>query len=199
MMKSTTQDISEWIKSRKSTFVNGLKEGSQIDDSVIEKLLENATWAPSHGLVQAWHFKVFAGDGVRRFFSVQQQIYKQITPPDKFFDFKYQAYNDKWKRVSHVIAIIAKRDPYKRFPKQEDIVSVACAVENIYLSLKAFEIGGYLSTGDNCYSDQMRDFLKLEEEDTPIGFFILGEPDQSFQRPKRTRIAASDKTEWIRK
>jgi hypothetical protein len=45
----------------------------------------------------------------------------------------------------------------------------------------------------------MRDFLELEEEDTPIGFFILGKPDESFQRPKRTRIAASDKTEWIRK
>lgn len=198
MMENTTHDISEWIKSRESTFVNGLKEGSQIDDSVIEKLLENASWAPSHGLVQAWHFKIFAGHGVKRFFSTQQEIYKQITPPDKFFDFKYQAYNDKWKRVSHVIAIIAKRDPYKRFPKQEDIVSVACAIENIYLSLKAFEIGGYLSTGDICYSDQMREFLKLEEEDTPIGFFILGEPDKSFQRPKRTRIAASDKTEWIR-
>ena len=194
-----SQEISAWIKNRKSTFVNGLKEGGKIDDSIIEKLLENATWAPSHGLVQAWLFKVFADEGGKRFFNVQQQIYKEITPAEKFFDFKYAAYSEKWKRVSHIIAIIAKRDPHKRFPVQEDIVSVACAVENIYLSLEAFNIGGYLSTGDICYSEQMHNFLALEKEDTPIGFFILGEPDETFKRPPRTRIPAEEKTEWIRK
>lgn len=198
-MNEEIRKVSEWIKSRKSTFINGLKEGGRIDNKVIEKLLENASWAPSHGLVQAWHFKVFADDGVKRFFEAQKEIYKAITPKEQFFDFKYEAYSEKHKRVSHVIAIIAKRDPHKRFPKQEDIVSVACAVENIYLSLNAFNIGGYLSTGDLCYSDQIRDFLNLEPEDTCIGFFILGIPDESFERPKRTRIAASDKTEWIRK
>lgn len=194
----TEQTVSDWIKKRQSTFVNGLKEGSTIPDSVIEKLLENASWAPSHGLVQAWNFKVFAGEGVKRFFKAQQEIYKQITPPNKFFDFKYEAYSEKWKRVSHIVVVIAQRDPYKRFPEQEDLVSVACAIENIYLSLAAFGIGGYLSTGDICYSNEMRDFLKLEDDDTLMGFFVLGEPDESFQRPPRTRIAAADKTEWIR-
>lgn len=197
-MGNTIEQVSQWIKGRKSTFVNGLKEGSKIDDRVIEQLLEHASWAPSHGLVQAWHFKVFAGEAVKRFFAVQKEIYKEITPADKFFDFKYEAYDDKWKRVSHVLAIIAKRDPYKRFPKQEDIVSVGCAVENIYLSLDAFGIGGYLSTGEVCYSRQMRNFLELGEPDEPIGFFILGEPDASVQRPPRMRIPVGEKTEWIR-
>jgi nitroreductase len=197
-MELSAQEVSEWIKGRKSTFVNGLKEGSKIDDSVVEQLLENASWAPSHGLVQAWYFKVFAGGGVKTFFNTQQKIYKLITPPDKFFDFKYNAYNDKWKRVSHVVAIIAKRDPFKRFPKQEDLASVACAAENIYLSLKAFGVAGYISTGETCYSQHMRDFLKLGEEDEPIGFFILGETAESVAGPTRTRVPASEKTEWIR-
>ena len=190
-------EVSNWIKSRKSTFVRGLKEGSKIDDSIIEQLLENASWAPSHGLVQAWHFKVFAGDGVQTFFKVQQQIYKQITPPDKFIDFKYQAYSDKWKRVSHVVAIIARRDPHKRFPKQEDMISVACAVQNMYLSLNALGIAGYLSTGDVCYSQPMREFLQLGPDDEPIGFFILGEADDSVVGPTRVRVPVLEKTEWI--
>lgn len=197
-MTVNAESIENWIKSRKSTFVNGLKEGSQIDDAIIEKLLENASWAPSHGLVQAWNFKVFTGEGVKRFFNVQQQIYKEITPADKFVEFKYEAYSEKHKRVSHIIAIIAKRDPYKRFPAQEDLVSVACAVENIYLSLQAYGIAGYLSTGGICYSQPMRQFLNLDPEDAPIGFFILGEADDSFQRPPRMRIPVAQKTEWIR-
>jgi len=198
-MASQTENIENWIKNRKSTFVNGLKEGSKIDDSIVKKLLENASWAPSHGLVQAWHFKVFTGDAVKRFFSFQQRVYKEITPADKFVDFKYEAYPEKHKRVSHIVAVIAKRDPYKRFPKQEDIASVACAVENIYLSLEAYGVAGYLSTGETCYSQQMRAFLQLEAEDEPIGLFILGEADESFQRPPRMRLPVAEKTEWIRK
>ena len=192
------KQVASWIKNRKSTFVNGLKEGGKIDDSVVEQLLENASWAPSHGLVQAWQFKVFTGEAVKRFFAVQKEIYKEITPPDQFFDFKYAGYDDKHKRVSHVIAITAKRDPYKRFPKQEDIVSVACAVQNIYLSMQAHGIGGYISTGELCYSQAMRNFLNLEGEDEPIGFFILGIPDDAATRPPRTRVPVAEKTEWIR-
>lgn len=197
-MKFTTQDISNWIKSRKSTFVRGLKEGSKIDDAIVEQLLENASWAPSHGLVQPWQFKVFAGDGVKTFFTIQQKIYKEITPTNKFIDFKYNAYNDKWKRVSHVIAIVAKRDPHKRFPKQEDVISAALGVQNIYLSLNAYGIAGYLSTGDVCYSQPMREYLQLEKDDEPIGFFILGEPDESFVGPTRVRVPVKEKTQWIR-
>ncbi len=190
--------ISQWIRNRKSTFVNGLKEGGKIDDTVIGKLLENANWAPSHGLVQAWHFKVFADEGVKRFFQVQKEIYKQITPADKFFEFKYQDYDNKWQRVSHVIAVIARRDPQKLFPKQEDLVSTACAVENIYLSFQEFGIGGYLSTGEVCYSQPMREFLSLNPDDEPVGFFILGIPDETVTRPERKRVDVSEKTEWIR-
>ena len=94
--------------------------------------------------------------------------------------------------------VITKRDPYKRFPAQEDLVSVACAVQNIYLSLQAYGIAGYLSTGGVCYSQQMKHFLNLEAEDAPIGFFILGEADESFQRPPRMRIPVGQKTEWIK-
>jgi len=198
-MSTQAENIENWIKSRKSTFINGLKEGSKIDDAVIEKLLENASWAPSHGLVQAWHFKVYTGDAIQRFFSVQQQIYKAITPPEKFLDFKYDAYTEKHKRVSHIVAVIAQRDPYKRFPKQEDIVSVACAVENIYLSLEAYGIAGYLSTGEICYSEAMRNFLNLKADDEPIGFFILGEASGENPRPPRVRVPVAQKTEWIRK
>ncbi len=191
-------EVSKLIKNRKSTFIPMMKEGGSIEDSVIEALLENATWAPSHGLVQAWDFKVFTDEAVKRFFDVQQKLYKEVTPAEKFNEMKYQLYADKHKKVSHIIAIIARRDPEKKHPKQEDIVSVAMAVQNIYLSLESFGIGGYLSTGKLAYSKAMRTFLNLEEEDEPIGFFMLGIPENKFKLPPRVRIPAKEKTEWIR-
>lgn len=196
MQESST--IKKWIKNRKSTFLNGLKEGGRIEDNIIEELLENATWAPTHGLAQCWEFKVFADGGVDAFFREQQEIYKESTPSEKFNEIKYQKYLEKSKKISHVIAVIARRDPKKRFPKQEDIVSVACAVQNIYLSVQGYGIGGYLSTGNICYNELTREFLGLNEDDECIGFFVLGIPDENFKRPERRRINAAEKTQWIR-
>jgi nitroreductase len=190
--------IENWIRRRQSTFVNGLLEGGRIDDSIIESMLENACWAPSHGLVQAWDFKVFTGEGVNSFYRLQQSIYKEITPSEKYSETKYKKFTEKSNYVSHVIVIIARRDINKRYPKQEDIVSVACAVQNIYLSMQAYGVAGYLSTGDICYSSQMRARLKLGEEDECIGFFTLGFANTAIQRPARKRVPAKEKTEWIR-
>jgi nitroreductase len=190
--------IDKWIKERRSTFLNGLKEGGRIDDSIIEALLENATWAPSHGLVQPWHFKIFTDRGLERFYLRQQEIYKNTTPKEKFNELKYSKFPEKAKKVSHVIAILVKRDPRRRFPKQEDLVAAACATQNMYLSLKAYDVAGYLSTGDVCYQQAMRDFLGLEEEDECIGFLTLGIADESAKPRSSKRIPASEKTEWIR-
>ncbi len=195
-MKELT--IDEWIRLRKSTFMNGLKEGGRIADEVIEKLLDNGTWAPSHGLVQAWHFKVFTGKGLDALYKEHQEIYKAITPEAKFSMDKYEKLPEKSKKVSHVIAVIARRDPKKRFPKQEDLVSAACAVQNIYLSMQAYGVAGYLSTGDICYADRMRRYLGLQDEDACLGFITLGIADENYIRPERKRIRAAEKTEWIR-
>jgi nitroreductase len=190
--------IRKWIQNRESTFLNGLKENEIVPDAVIEELLENAIWAPSHGLVQAWHFKVFTDKGLDKLYQEQQKIYKQTTSPEKFNQKKYEKFAEKSRFVSHVIVIISKRDPKRRFPRQEDLVSVACATQNIYLSLQAFGIAGYLSTGDICYQQEMRDFLGLEDEDDCIGFFTLGIANEKVSRPSRKRIPAREKTEWIR-
>ena len=186
------------ISSRESTFANQLEQGYQIDDDDIIALLDNAVWAPTHGLSQCWEFIVFAGDGVRQFYEKQQHIYKEITHTDKFRQEKYDGYLGKIRKVSHVIAVIARRDPKKRFPVLEDIVSTACALENIYLGLKPFGISGYLSTGDICYSGQMREYLKLNEEDECLGFFILGKAKVDMPAKLRKRIPAKEKTTWVR-
>ncbi|MBN1953092.1 MAG: nitroreductase [Bacteroidales bacterium] len=194
----SAQQIEHWIRNRQSTFVNGLKRGGQVPDELIEKLLDNASWAPSHGLVQAWEFKVFTREGLLSFYKGLQRIYKETVPAEKFNETRYQKFPEKADFVSHVIAIIMRRDPKRRFPRQEDLVSVAAATQNIYLSLQAYGLAGYLSTGDICYQSQTREFLGLDEEDECIGFFTIGVEDENYVRPPRTRIPAFEKTEWIR-
>jgi nitroreductase len=59
-------------------------------------------------------------------------------------------------------------------PEVEEISAVACAIENIYLSVTAYGLGGYWSTGGITYDPAARAFLGLEGEDRLLGFFYLG-------------------------
>jgi hypothetical protein len=89
------------------------------------------------------------------------------------------------------------RDPRKKYPVIEEIVATACVIENIYICINAYGIAGYLSTGNICYTQQVKDFLGLGPDDLCLGFFQLGYAKAGMNRPERKRISAVDKTQWI--
>lgn len=185
------------IHERRSTWPMNFDPERKIEDSLIAEILETAIWAPSHGLTQPWAFKVFHDDGIRDFFSRLRDIYLEITPADEVKSSKIQKYEDKIGRVSHVIAVCMIRDPKKKYPEIEEIVATACVIENIYICINAYEIAGYLSTGNICYTQQVKDYLGLRNDDLCLGFFQLGYPKSDINRPIRKRIPAVEKTQWI--
>jgi nitroreductase len=185
------------IHERRSTWPMNFDPERKIEDSLIAEILETAIWAPSHGLTQPWAFKVFHDGGIRDFFNRIRDIYLEITPADEVKASKIQKYEDKIGRVSHVIAVCMIRDPKKKHPVIEEIVATSCVIENIYICINAFGIAGYLSTGNICYTQQVKDYLGLGAEDLCLGFFQLGYPISDISRPVRKRIPAAEKTQWI--
>lgn len=190
-------NINDVIRQRRSTWPLNFNQDRKIDKSVITEILDTAVWAPSHGLTQPWKFFVFQGDGVRTFFNKQKEIYLEITPPEQVKESKLAKYDEKVSRVSHIIAVCMERDKKRKYPEIEEIVATACVIENIYLCMNDFGIAGYLSTGDICYTQQMKDYLGLGEEDKCLGFFQLGYAKEGISRPDRKRIPATEKTVWI--
>ncbi len=185
------------IHERRSTWPMNFDPEKKIGDTLIVEMLETAIWAPSHGLTQPWAFKVFHNDGISEFFTKMKDIYLEITPEDQVKASKIQKYEDKIGRVSHVIAVCMIRDPKKKYPEIEELIATACVIENIYICINAYGIAGYLSTGNICYTQQVKDYLNLGAEDLCLGFFQLGYPKNDINRPVRKRIPAADKTEWI--
>ena len=96
---------------------------------------------------------------------------------------------------SHVIAIGCKRS-VGIIPELEEIAAVSCAVQNIYLSLDAYGIGGYWSTGGITFMKQANELIGLGPEDIFMGFFFLG----YVQVPSvhRTQSSLDEKVNWIR-
>jgi nitroreductase len=189
--------INQLIRERHSVYPVNFDPSRKIASSLINELLENAVWAPSHGLTQPWSFRIFHGDGVRTFFAAQKEVYLAITPSEQVKKVKLDNYNEKASQVSHVIAVCMIRDKNRRFPEIEEIVATACVIQNIYLCLGPYGIAGYLSTGAVCYAPQMKAFLKLGENDHCLGFFQLGYARPQYHRPVRNRIPAAEKTLWV--
>ncbi len=99
-------------------------------------------------------------------------------------------------KASHIIAIILRRSTTVDIPEMEELAAVACAVENIYLSVTAYGLGGYWSTGGPTFDNGAREFFDLAEGDRLMGFFYLGHVRLPSMMGKRTPV--KEKTTWVK-
>lgn len=167
--------INQLIRERRSVFPDQFSQET-IPDEIVWQILENANWAPTHKKTEPWRFYVFAGAARQKLATAQAELYKAHTPTAEFDERKYQKLKAKPLKASHVIAIAMKRDPQKRLPEVEEIESVACAVQNIYLSATAYGLGGYWGSGGITYYEEAKSFFGLGDDDKLLGFFFLGYP-----------------------
>lgn len=195
-MKYNLSEINAVIRDRRSVYPEDYS-ARKVHREIVENVLSNATWAPTHGMTQPWRFKVFMEDGLNLLAKKLPEIYKAVTPDEKFSERKLEKLAARPGKVSVVIAICMERDPVGKIPEIEEIEAVACAVQNMYLTCTAYGIGGFWSSPAMVYTDEMKQFLQLGENDRCLGFFYMGYPAGEW--PKSHRKPLEYVTEWITK
>src|SRR5689334_15355250 len=113
-MKFSIEEFNQLIRNRRSTFPKQFEEGAVVDDAIVQQVVENATWAPSHGNLQPWKFVVFTGAGLQKLARFQSELYKE-SAGEKFKEATYQTLQSNPLKASHVVAICLVRDPNKKF------------------------------------------------------------------------------------
>ena len=194
-MAYNVEELNQLIRNRRSVFPDQFEAGKQIPDATIHQILDNATWAPNHGQTEPWHFVVFTGEGLKKLARFQSELYKE-NAGDKFKEITYQKMQTNPLRASHVIALGMKRDPNKKHPELEEIAAVACSVQNIYLSVTAYGLGGYWTTGGVTYNEKAKPFFGLGEDDKLLGFFYLGYV--AVPSPGGKRRPLQEKVVWVK-
>ena len=189
-----TQEINGLIRSRRST-KPCLYNGMRIKDDLVWQILENANWAPTHGLTQPWRFKVFTDSGLEKLAIFQADLYKQITPKAKFKSEKYERMKTNLLRSSHVIVICMKRQISEKIREIEEIEAVACSVQNMALTAAAHQICSFWGSGGITYTEELKKFLGLGEKDKCLGYLYLGYSDNPTTQSRRDFI--KDKVEWF--
>jgi nitroreductase len=195
-MDSYAQIINDTIRDRRSVFQSQYS-GEKVDDAIVEQMLENANWAPTHKLTEPWRFIVFTGTGLEHLAREQAELYKTVTTRDgSFKENRYDNLRQKPMLSSHIIAVAMKRDEKKSVPEVEEIGAVFCAVQNMLITAWAYGVGAYLSTGGITYFEEAKSLFNLGPDDRLIGFVHVGQIKG--QIPQGKRLPVSEKMNWVR-
>lgn len=187
--------INKLIRERRSLYQQQFSD-QVVDDAIVQQILENANWAPTHKLTEPWRFVVFKGDGLRKLAEFQSELYKTVTTANGTFkEDRYHNLLTKPGLSSHIISVGMKRDEKKSVPEIEEVGAVFCAVENMYLTATAYGVGAYLSTGGITNFEESKPFFGLEADDKLLGFFHLGMPKVEWPSGRRRSIA--EKVKWV--
>ena len=193
-MNFSYEQVNKLIKSRRSTkprYFNGEK----IEDSIVWQILENAGWAPNHGLTQPWRFKVFTDNGLKKLANFQADLYQKLNSEKNFKSEKYNRMKTNILKSSHVVVICMKRQKSEKIPEIEEIEAVACSVQNMALTATAYGICSFWGSGGVTYTQELKDFLGLGEKDLCLGYLYLGYSDNPATSSRRDSI--KEKVEWI--
>ena len=194
-MKYDIEQINDLIRNRRSVYPN-MYTNEKVDDAIIQQMLENANWAPTHKISEPWRFVVFKGEGLKKLAEFQSELYREIATKEGVFkEDDYIKLKTKPLSASHVIAIGMKRDEKERLPEIEEVEAVACAVQNMYLTAAAFDVGCYWGSGGITYFEEAKEFFGLGDNDKLLGFFYVGIP--KMKPPKGRRKPVEDKVKWI--
>ncbi|TAE61400.1 MAG: nitroreductase [Bacteroidetes bacterium] len=182
------------IRQRRSIFPEAFS-GEPVSREDIELMLENAHWAPTHGRTEPWFFKVFTGEGLRRFGQAHATLYQQHTAPENFKQETFDKLAQRPTECSHLIVICMKRGENPKIPVMEEVEAVACAVQNLHLTATALGLAAYWGSGGMTYHPAMREWLGLGADDQCLGLFMVGKPKAAWPEGKR-KADWRDKVEW---
>ncbi|KPH13730.1 nitroreductase [Chryseobacterium sp. ERMR1:04] len=164
--------LKEIIEQRKSIFPKDYTE-TEISQEIINEILHSATLAPNHKRTKPWRFKIFKGEEKAKLALEMQTIYKASQPEHLFLEKKYNDIGFKITKADAVVSIIVNFSGM--VPEWEEIAAVSMAVQNMYLTCTANNIGCYWSSPN--IVDHLKDSLTIEENQKCLGLFYLGKVD----------------------
>ncbi len=167
-MEKTTV-LKDIIESRRSIFPKSYST-EEIEEEVLAEILNSAKFAPNHKRTKPWRLKVFRAEEKDQLGAKLAEIYQQTTNSQTFLEKKYLDISEKISKSNVIVTICVNFSGL--LPEWEEIAATAMAVQNMYLTASANEVGCYWSTPGMI--NHLNEFLGLEENQKCIGLFYLG-------------------------
>jgi nitroreductase len=193
-MLPTAAQVAELIQSRRAVFPKFYLPDAPLERSLIEQVLENANWAPTHKLTEPWRFRVFHSmESRQRLAAYLSGFYQKTTPAEQFSQEKMNNAGANPLRAGAVVALVLHPNPAANLPEFEEIAALSMAVQNMWLTCAALGLGSYWSTPRAAL--ESAEFLGLEAGQRCLGFFYMAWHTMPDVPGKRSPVA--EKTVWM--
>lgn len=180
--------INEIIKNRRATPPRFLAK-NEISKEVIQQLLENANWAPTHKNTEPWRFKVYSGESKQKLANeVYSLLTKKVIEGEPLNIQKIDKFKEALERVPVAITIIFEHDAAERIPEWQEIAAVSMAVQNMWLTATGLGLGAFWATPE--FLPLLNDLLEIQPRQKLLGFFYVGEIAMDYPSPGRGDVAA---------
>lgn len=198
--ESVVEALCRAIKNRRSMGVARLLP-DPVPAYLVERALEAADWAPSHGETEPWRFTVYVGESRHALGEAFAEAYRIDAERDG--EFKQNVFEGQRERawgspvwVSIGMQPALRPDGTMKMTEEEELLAVACAVQNFHLVANAQGLAGMWLSKGVFRHPHVAEFVGL----TPphgrlLGFFILGWP--AIPWPEGERRPLHEKVRWV--
>ena len=194
-MQYNLSEITELIRSRRSIAPEHFSS-RKVHREQIELLLNNAIWAPNHGLTQPWRFIVMNGSHLEALSDAARAAAIDGKNPEDINMNKVERMVSRIRSTSVAIAIIYQQNESEKVPEWEEIAAIGAAVQNLHLTAHAYGLAGFWSTPAAMQTEQVRTFLELQQGQFCKGLFFVGYPKDGDYNSHRRPLEYSTKWNW---
>ena len=195
-MLPTLAQTTALIRHRRSIKPQDLNPARGVERELVVELIENATWAPNHGVTEPWRFHVFQDEARHELVREMERAYREVTPAAEFREDKLQKIGTNPLLAPVVIACVMERHGGTKIPSIEETEALACALQNLMLSATAAGLGSYWSSPPLLDGATFRAFLNLGPEDRCAGLIYIGWPREGLNWPRSARAPVAEKIVW---
>jgi nitroreductase len=169
-----------------------------IDPCLVERLLQAADWAPSHGDTEPWRFTVFTGDSRRALGEAFAEAYRIEAGEENFRQSTFEAQRERvWSApvwISIGMEPALRPDGTLLMTAEDEVMAVACAVQNLHLVASAQGLAGMWLSKGVFKHPSVAQFVDLAPHGRLLGFFFLGWP--AIPWPQGERQPLAEKVRW---
>ncbi|MFG6147724.1 nitroreductase family protein [Halobacillus sp. B23F22_1] len=179
MLKVEESKVVEAIKNRRS--IKKFKS-TPIDKEVVIDFLNDAVWAPNHGVREPWRFMLFMGEGKEAIVGALQNECERgklaTKNPDKLIE--------RYRHIpAHLVVVMEESDKKKIW--EEDFAATSALIQNLQLLGWEKGIGMIWKTNQYINSSSFCEDIGVKEGEKIVGIIHMGYPAEIPNAQQRTK------------
>lgn len=187
-------DVMEAIRGRRTIHQFSARP---VDREQVEAILEAAVWAPNHKLTNPWEFYVVSGERKEQLARLRGELKRNAhaAPDSPAARAQYEKAYIGLATVPYAI-LVCQRLAEDGVRRDEDHLSMGCAVQNAMLAAHSMGLGTFWGSGPLINHPETFRLLGVPEGRRAIGLIFLGYPEEEpAKAPPRAPLA--ERVRWL--